>query len=93
MGATQLLTRAVGPQRAAHMMLTSSTVKGAEAVQTGLCSEVLPADQVMPRALVIARMIAAGSPLAVRDTVRSLRCLRDEVCGYLSLDLVLYIYV
>jgi enoyl-CoA hydratase/carnithine racemase len=43
------------------------------ALAANLVSEVVPAAELMPRAAAVARMIAAQSPTAVRETLRILR--------------------
>lgn len=67
-GATQRLVRAIGKYRAMKMVLTGEPVNGREAAAMGLASEAVPDDQVLPRALELARGIAALPPLAVMQT-------------------------
>ncbi|OHB56317.1 MAG: enoyl-CoA hydratase [Planctomycetes bacterium GWF2_50_10] len=64
-GGTQRLTRAVGKFQAMKMILTGSPVSAREAFQMGLCSEVLPDDEVQGAALKMASQIAAMPPIAV----------------------------
>lgn len=64
-GGTQRLVRAVGKFRAMHLLLTGEPVSAAEALAMGLVSEVVPDADVRPRALDLARRIAALPPLAV----------------------------
>lgn len=66
-GATQRLVRAVGKFRAMMMMLTGEPISAQEALEMGLASEVVADDQVLERALAIARKIAAMPPLAIRQ--------------------------
>lgn len=66
-GGTQRLTRAVGKFKAMRMLLTGLAVSGAEAERIGLASEVVPDEQVLPRALELARLIAAMPPLAAQQ--------------------------
>jgi enoyl-CoA hydratase/carnithine racemase len=63
-GGTQRLPRAVGKFKAMKMLLTAQPVNGIEAERMGLASEVVADDQVLPRALELARIIAAMPPLA-----------------------------
>ena len=67
-GGTQRLTRAVGKYKAMKLLLTGEMIDGQEAFQMGLASEVVPDDQVLTRALEMARSIAALPPIAVRFT-------------------------
>jgi enoyl-CoA hydratase/carnithine racemase len=66
-GGTQRLPRAVGKFKAMRMVLTGDLVSAADADAMGLVSEVVADDQVVPKALEIARSIAGLSPLAVRQ--------------------------
>lgn len=64
-GGTQRLTRAVGKFKALKLLLTGQPVSAAEAERMGLVSEVVGDDEVLARALSLARDIAALPPLAV----------------------------
>src|SRR5690606_12070886 len=64
-GGTQRLPRAVGKFVAMKMCLLGEPITAREALQWGLVSEVVPDEQVFPRALEMARTIAAMPPLAV----------------------------
>jgi enoyl-CoA hydratase len=65
-GGTQRLVRAVGKFKAMRLLLTGQPISGREAFEMGLASEVVADDQVVPRALDIARRIAAMPPLSAR---------------------------
>jgi enoyl-CoA hydratase/carnithine racemase len=73
MGATWLLPRLVGPAHAAEILYTGRLLEGPEAERIGLVNRALPAAEVRPAALELARTIAACAPIAVRGTKRSLR--------------------
>lgn len=64
-GGTQRLPRAVGKYAAMKVLLTGGTLTGEEAQRLGLVSEAVEDAAVEPRALAIARAIAANAPLAV----------------------------
>ncbi|MSP89879.1 MAG: enoyl-CoA hydratase, partial [Alphaproteobacteria bacterium] len=66
-GGTQRLPRAVGKFKAMRMVLTGDLFSAADAAAMGLVSEVVADDQVVAKALEIARTIAGLSPLAVRQ--------------------------
>jgi enoyl-CoA hydratase len=66
-GGTQRLVAAIGKHRAMKYLLTGAMFSGREAFEMGLASEAVPDDQVEPRALELAREIAALSPLAVQQ--------------------------
>jgi enoyl-CoA hydratase len=69
-GVSWLLPRCVGLSRAFEIMLTGRMVHADEAERIGLVSAVVPADALLPRALEIARSIAANSPFGVWMTKR-----------------------
>lgn len=60
LGSHALLPRVVGFSRAADLLLTGRMILGAEAAELGLVSRALPADQVLPSALEMARDIAVN---------------------------------
>lgn len=64
-GGTQRLTRAVGKYQAMKMILTGQPVSAREALNMGLCSEVVPDDEVQAAALKMATQIAGMPPIAV----------------------------
>jgi len=67
------LPRLVGMERAAYLLLTGRTVSGTEAAELGIASRSLPAAEVLPAALEIARDIAVNTaPLSVAVTKRLL---------------------
>ena len=76
--------RTIGFARAADLMLTGRTFRGAEAAELGLANRALPADEVLPAALEVARDIAVNTaPLSVALSKRLLWASptldRDEV--------------
>jgi enoyl-CoA hydratase/carnithine racemase len=67
------LPRIVGLERAADLLLTGRKIGGREAVEMGLASRSLPAEQVLPAALEVASDIVANTaPLSVAVTKRLL---------------------
>jgi enoyl-CoA hydratase/carnithine racemase len=63
----------VGPSKAAELLLTGDQIDAAESLRIGLVSEVLPHEQLMPRASALAAKIAANPPLATRAMKEGLR--------------------
>ena len=63
-GGTQRLPRTVGSSRAKEMMITGRQVKAEEALRIGLADEVVPSDDLMERALILAAEVAKGAVLA-----------------------------
>jgi enoyl-CoA hydratase/carnithine racemase len=72
MGATYLLPRRAGVQRAAELLFTGRRFDGREAVAMGLGLEAVEAERVLPRALELARQIATSAPLAVAGVKEAL---------------------
>lgn len=66
-GGTQRLVAAMGKHRAMKYLLTGAMFSGREAFDFGLASEAVEDDRVEPRAIELAREIAALSPLAVQQ--------------------------
>jgi enoyl-CoA hydratase/carnithine racemase len=67
------LPRIVGMAAAADILLTGRMFDGHEAMALGVCSRVLPNDEVLPAALAIARDIAANTaPMSVAFSKRLL---------------------
>jgi enoyl-CoA hydratase/carnithine racemase len=65
--------RTIGFARAADLMLTGRTFRGTEAAELGLANRALPADEVLPAALEVARDIAVNTaPLSVALSKRLL---------------------
>jgi enoyl-CoA hydratase/carnithine racemase len=62
---TQLL---MGPTRARYFMLTGQEIDAQEALRIGLVNEVLPPDEVLPRAWELARQLSRQSELVLRYT-------------------------
>lgn len=65
-GGTQRLTRRIGRSRALEMILSGRTVAADEALHMGLVDHVVPADQLLERAVALGQQIAANAPVAVR---------------------------
>ena len=66
-----LLPRIVGPQRAAELLFTGRLVDGDEAQRLGILLEAHATADVLPRAMDLARTIAANAPTALRLTKRT----------------------
>jgi enoyl-CoA hydratase/carnithine racemase len=77
-GGTWLLPRIVGWSKACEIMFTGQTLDAKRCLEEGLVSHVVPADELMPKALELAGMIAANAPLAVQATKRMMRMGQNE---------------
>jgi enoyl-CoA hydratase len=73
MATTYTLTEVVGVAAARELLLTGRTVDAQEMLRLGLCSAVLPQDDLLAGALERAEQVAAGAPIATRLHVEALR--------------------
>jgi enoyl-CoA hydratase/carnithine racemase len=65
-GGCWLLPRMVGLSKAAEMLFTGDPIGAHEAYQCGLISQLVAHEELHERAMVLARRIAAGPPIALR---------------------------
>ena len=72
-GGTWLLPRLIGWSKAAELIFTGRTLTAAEAVDWGLASRAVPADQLQAEARRLAGEIASNAPLAVQAAKRMMR--------------------
>jgi len=81
-GSTWLLPRVVGLAKACELVLMPRMLDAREALEMGLVSKVVPADQLMPEAMATANTIARGPSFAVRKAkemlYRNLDASRDD---------------
>jgi enoyl-CoA hydratase/carnithine racemase len=73
MAISYLLPRLVGIARASELLYAARLVDGREAAALGILNRALPASDVLPAALELARAIADNAPLAVRATKAAIR--------------------
>jgi 2-(1,2-epoxy-1,2-dihydrophenyl)acetyl-CoA isomerase len=69
-GAAFLLTRYLGMQRTKELLYSGRVVSGAEACSLGLALYGLPAAEVLPKAMALAREFAEGPTLALAHAKR-----------------------
>ncbi len=77
-GGAWYLQRLIGYQRAAELTLTGRLVKADEALELGLFLEIVEPEQLLARAMELARQLSAKPPQATRMTKRLLRLARDH---------------
>lgn len=65
-GGTQRVLRQLPYAVGMKMLLTGATIDSAEALRWGLINEIVEPDRLLPRAMQLAREIAANAPLAVQ---------------------------
>jgi enoyl-CoA hydratase/carnithine racemase len=73
MATTWLLPEVAGRPVARELLLTGRVVTGEEALGLGLVNRLMPAEDLLPGALAIARSVAANAPVATRLTTIALR--------------------
>ena len=86
-GMTYFLPRVIGPAAAAELMLEDPNMTAADALERGLVSEVVPADELIERATAKAAELGAKAPHYVR-TVKSLiwQSLDNSLADHLQLE-------
>lgn len=90
-GATQRLPRLVGPGLAAELIFSGRRVGAEEALRIGLVNAIYPADRLLPEAEVLARVIAANSPRAIRAAKQAMAvAFASSVASGLESELALF---
>lgn len=72
-GGTQRMTRLLGPAKALDLILFSRRLSPQEALRIGLINGVFTAEELLPRVLETAGILAEKAPLAVKGVIRSIR--------------------
>jgi enoyl-CoA hydratase len=89
-GGRRRLVRLVGRARALSLLLSGDLIDAEYAARIGLADQVVPADQVLPAALELARKIAGNPQMAVRAIKRAVDyddALDDEESAVFEADL------
>ncbi len=71
-GGTQNLPRAIGERRAKELILSARPFSAQDALAWGMVNEVVPAADLLARALETATRIAGNAPIAVRQAKKSI---------------------
>lgn len=72
-GGTQRLPRYVGAAKAAEMIFTGEPISGVEAVQWGLANKAVPQEELLTKALELAKKIAKKSPVSLKSAIHALQ--------------------
>jgi 2-(1,2-epoxy-1,2-dihydrophenyl)acetyl-CoA isomerase len=84
-GATWHLVRTLGRQRAYEVIVSGEKIRAQKCLDWGLCNRVVPADELLARALAWAEELAARSPLALRYAKQALNAaMEDSVAETIS---------
>lgn len=78
MGATQRLTRLVGPGQAKRLIMTGDFIDAEEALRLGMVDFVVPDDELMEFTVKLARRIASKPPLAVGVAKKAVNLAMDS---------------
>ena len=70
-GGTQRLPRLVGKGLALQLILSGEMISAQEAWRIGLINEVLPAEQLIPRAEAILKKISGNAPLSIKFAIEA----------------------
>lgn len=73
MGISHTLPRLVGLAHASELLFTGGLMDGARAAAIGYANHAVEADEVMPRALQMARAIAGAAPVVIRSMKATMR--------------------
>ena len=76
-GATQRLSRLVGPGKAKELIFTGNMIKAAEALSIGLINRVVPADELEGAVMELAGRIAAKGAFSLKMAKRSINMGRE----------------
>jgi 2-(1,2-epoxy-1,2-dihydrophenyl)acetyl-CoA isomerase len=86
-GMTYFLPRVVGPAKALELALSDPNLDAQAALEAGLVTEVVPADQLLPRAREKAEKLAAKAPYYVRMAKRLLHeSIENSLTDHLQLE-------
>ncbi len=86
-GGTQLLARRVGASRAADLIFTGRKVSAVEAERLGIVDRLVLEGEARAAALRLGELIAANSPVGVRNAKRALRAGADaELAAALDIE-------
>lgn len=86
MGGSYLLPKLVGRERGAELLYTGRLVSGTEAASFGLALESRPSTEVLPRAMELARDIAASAPSVVRQLKQTLMADDRGIGDHIALE-------
>ena len=89
-GSTQTLTWLVGPARARDVILTGRRLSAAEAEAWGVAARVVDAGAARDAAVALARSIAEGAPLGIRQAKAAIRGAHRALADGLEAENALY---
>ncbi|RQP12808.1 MAG: enoyl-CoA hydratase [Chryseobacterium sp.] len=80
-GGTQRLPKLIGRGLANEMIFSAKMITAERAARIGLVNEVLPQEELLEKTMELAKVIAANSPLAIREAIAAVNA-SDGADGY-----------
>jgi enoyl-CoA hydratase len=77
-GGTQRLTQLIGKGRAIELLISANMIDAATALQYGLVNYVVPADELLNKAIAILSIINTKAPIAVAAAIHAANAVYDE---------------
>ena len=77
-GGTQRLTQLIGKGRAIELLVSGNMVDAATALQYGLVNYVVPADELLNKAITILSLINTKAPIAIAGAIQAANAVYDE---------------
>lgn len=77
-GGTQRLTQLIGKGRAIELLISGNMIDAATALQYGLLNYVVPADELLNKAIAVLSVINTKAPLAVAACIKAANAVYDE---------------
>lgn len=86
-GGTQRLAQIIGKGRAMELLMTGSMINATTALQYGLVNYVVPADELLNKAISILALINSKAPLAIAGCIKTVNAVFDKKTDGLSLEI------
>lgn len=77
-GGTQRLTQLIGKGRAIELLISGNMIDAATALQYGLVNYVVPADELLNKAIGVLSQINTKAPIAIAAAIRAANAVYDE---------------
>ncbi len=86
-GGTQRLVQLIGKGRAMELLMTGNMIDAGTALQYGLVNQVVPADELLPKAKSILQLINSKAPLAISACIKTVNAVFDETKNGFELEI------
>jgi enoyl-CoA hydratase len=82
-GGTQRLIQCVGKSKAVELLMTADILTADQALHYGLITKVIPQDELINEAIILANKLATKAPIALKHLIRCVNaCFQDGVDGF-----------